>query len=463
MSQRSRSKSRSRSRSRSKSSNGLKLVAHVYPEEKMPISDEDPIRPTPEEGEWTAVIKKSRKKRGLEDEPLPPAFDTLDLSNASEALQACDALLRTSKTIIRRERRHAKAEHIRQAQAENMTRWTKRQNPGTQLGANFVHRLQGGLATFFKPGYDKYKNELRVECGLPEVAEDAESTPAEVAQCVNGLLQKYGIIISGGFILKFISPMDDSSKPSIDCDLYLNHTAPERFPNLYEIMAKLFCCDVIPDMHGHMHNDVDAFMTHKMQGAKSGFLQKNGIFSVHKHRRTVNGQAAEMDLVRASTSRTAENIVRNFDLSVCMNWYDGEHLTCMDPEAIFHPKEASGFLQFSYVPILLGLASAKMVGDTRGRILKYIMRGYRVSYVNPRSGDLTEIVVSTIPNALKALLSKTDRTKRKKTLQNALLKITAKNRTRLFKNNPNFLNVNAIPSPKKKKPKSPKITEASLD
>ena len=326
----------------------------------------------------------------------------------------------------------------------------KKHNPGTELKGKYVTDLQMGLATFFKPGYDKYTDELRAECGLDPVDSTTSSNLSEVAECINALLQKYGIIVSGGFVLKYISPMDDKTKSSIDCDMYVPHTAPIRYPNMYDIMAKLFCYDIIPEMHGRMHYDIEEFLTQKMSGARTGFFQKNGIFSVHKHKRNVNGIYAEMDLVRANLSRTPENIVRNFDLSVCMNWYDGEKLFCMDPNAIFHRESVPGFLHFGYVPIYLGLASKKMISDSRGRILKYIMRGYRIQYLNPHSGELTEITPGNVPNALEKLIGQANRDNRPKVLQKALLKMSPQSRRKLLQTHKQFQAPITI-SPVKKK------------
>jgi hypothetical protein len=210
-------------------------------------------------------------------------------------------------------------------------------------------------------------------------------------------------------------------------------------------------------------NDIDAFITHKMQGTRTGFLQKNGIFSVHKHKRNVGGVYAEMDLVRASLSRTPVNIVRNFDLSIVMNWYDGERLLCMNPEAIFDSKHVTSFLQYSYVPIYLGIGSANMVSVARGRILKYIMRGYRISYVNPDSGEVTEITISDMPNALKKLINTANATTRPKVLQKALLTITASSRRKLLQRHPSLSNHTPIESPKKKTIKIPAIYQHSLN
>jgi len=431
----------------------------TFSEEDYPISIEDPIRPTVDEDEWVTVVKKSRKQRGLEHEPLPDAPSTVSLTNPNQLLQAQDALLQ-NKRQQRKDRRRTKKAKVKNAQASNEVRWSK----GTphELKGKYIEELEKGLVAFFRPGYERYRDELREECGLAPTENELYSHE-EVLECIQTLFKMYGIIVSGGFVLKFIKQMDDMSKPSVDCDMYLPHTSPDRFPTMYASMAKLFCCDIIPDMHGHMHNDIDAFITNKMQGTRTGFLQKNGIFSVHKHKRNVGGVYAEMDLVRASLSRTPVNIVRNFDLSIVMNWYDGKRLLCMHPEAIFDSKHVTSFLHYTYVPIYLGIGSANMVSVARGRILKYIMRGYRISYVNPDSGEVTEITISDMPNALKKLINTANATTRPKVLQKALLTITPSSRRKLLQRHPSLSNHTPIESPKKKTTKIPAIYQDSLN
>jgi hypothetical protein len=103
-------------------------------------------------------------------------------------------------------------------------------------------------------------------------------------------------------------------------------------------------------------------------------------------RRAFNGifEKAEMDVVQASSRSSPMRIIRNFDLTFCQNWYDGEHLWSMDPEAVF--RRAPGTLEPSYVPIYRSGNSV-----TRKRILKYIRRGFRVQYRDPNSRRLIEI------------------------------------------------------------------------
>lgn len=103
---------------------------------------------------------------------------------------------------------------------------------------------------------------------------------------------------------------------------------------------------------------------------------------------------AEMDIVQADARHTPVQIIRNFDLTFCQNWYDGQELWSMDPEAVY--KRAPGTLEPSYVPTFLGRDRAARV--TRGRVLKYIKRGFRVQYTDPATGAAVEVTRANLAN-----------------------------------------------------------------
>jgi hypothetical protein len=450
--------------SRKSNQDGKKHV-YILSAESYPISPEHPIYPdaVPSEEEWTTVIRKSRKERGVDHELIPAAPAVLNMNDAESKEQAMDALLQRRRQRV--DRRHTKKAFRNAALAVNEVRWTRAPSH-TMNHSQYTVPFEMSLVNFFRSGYIRYKNELRAAAGLEDVDEKEElDGDQEILECIRILLKKYKLLISGGYVLKYIkASMNDLRKPSVDIDIYVPNNTPERHPEFYDIMAKLFNADLKKSKKsGEEDNfiyDINAFFT-KMHdgGTKSTFFKKNGIQSVHKHMRDVNGLYAEMDLVRASSTRTPENIIRNFDLSCCMNWYDGDHLHAMHPECIFNPKNVPSFLSFSYVPIFLGLATEAMKLTSHGRVLKYMMRGYRVSYVNPKSGELTEISVSNMPNAIEALLRATNVNKRPGTFANAMAKIRASPkgtsasniRAKFLNAHPKFKNFKNIPEPKKKK------------
>ena len=229
---------------------------------------------------------------------------------------------------------------------------------------------------------------------------------------INTLIKKYGLLISGGYVLKNMGlPMEDSTKKSVDIDIYVPHTTPNKFPEFYETMARLFDCDIITDKHDKEVYDINKFISQPGGKGKHSFFRQNGIYSVFKHSRNVDGEYAEMDLVRAIDGKRPVNIIRNFDLTICMNWYDGENICVVDKPSIIkidnNPLEP-GHLNYAYVPYLLGIKNEhgtiiEKSNVTRDRILKYILRGYRVTYVDPRTGECVEIVTDSLLNGVERL------------------------------------------------------------
>jgi hypothetical protein len=272
----------------------------------------------------------------------------------------------------------------------------------TKMAQKYVDAVEHSLGEFFHYGYVKNFNE-----GKP-------ASNKEVVDFVKAAVIKYGMLISGGYLLKNMGFSDEGkSKPSVDCDIYVPHNIPDKFPEFYDEMARLFNCDV--NKSGKF--SIKHTITHKLHGNRSFFFRKNGIYSVFKHGRnidnkgneSVNGKReiyAEMDLVRAASHMTPEKIVRGFDLSVCMNWYDGTNIYCMDEPAI--NKVAPGHLNYSYVPLVFGIKDEAGRVDvpnmtSRSRLLKYILRGYSFKYVDPRTGETHVFTTRDLANAVREL------------------------------------------------------------
>lgn len=156
---------------------------------------------------------------------------------------------------------------------------------------------------------------------------------------------------------------------------------------------------------GKREYKIDRFKASRRSG-KGSFFTKNHIFSVFKHERTVDGVYAEMDLVRPMEHFSPESIIRNFDLSICMNWYDGEHLFAMDLPAIL--KQDAGHLHTGYNHLFLGTKNEFGTPHpknkvTRERVLKYLLRGYRIRYMDLQTGNLVEIHTHDLTNAVERM------------------------------------------------------------
>jgi hypothetical protein len=338
--------------------------------------------------------------------------------------------LRERRKSVKKERRGI----LKERREANKFRWTRMEPEAME--DIYVDRVEQGLVRFFRPGILKYFRDQLASWGT-----GIEPGYNEMVVFLREIFRKYRMIVSGGFVLKQITgSFEELSKPSVDADFYIAHETPSRHPEFYETMARLFDCDRVgrvrrvrgvraaDRMDGEHQEEL------KSEGAfgdgerrpelekewrieksvashsgKGGFFKKNGIHSVYKHKR--GGEEgtpgyAEMDVVRAIKGRSAVAIVKNFDLSVCMNWYDGMGVWVMDRPGIF--KEGVSYLAFSYVPLLLGIrdehgTETPLNMVTRKRVLKYLLRGFRIQYMDPRTGEMVEIGVRDLPNAVEAM------------------------------------------------------------
>ena len=210
----------------------------------------------------------------------------------------------------------------------------------------YIHDVQKALIKFFKSGWLKnFKNENK----------GAGNSDQRLLKFLNKTLEDNHAIISGGFILKAIGTFVDEK--SVDIDIYV----PTAYTVVFrDIMSKLF--------------DETSHITH--YASPTGFFNKNGIISVTKYKREIDEEHyAEMDIVEVKDDRTPKDVVQNFDLTFCENWYDGENVFMTYPE---HVKTKHGFLENHYLKLLFE-GSPVLIN----RMKKYIGRGFRISIYNP--------------------------------------------------------------------------------
>ena len=189
---------------------------------------------------------------------------------------------------------------------------------------------------------------------------------------VKHLLQTYNAKISGGFLLKAMGKFE-GGEPSYDMDVYVPHATVEPFRTE---MGKLFL--------GHAPAPAD-YNQINASGGPTSFFTKNGIVSVRKHHRGIEGTPTyeEMDIVEANDSTSPIKIIKNFDLTFCENWYDGKQVWLTHAD---HVEKKHGFLENHYLDLLY-INKAQTIG----RIKKYAGRGFRVSIVNPITKKPEEI------------------------------------------------------------------------
>lgn len=189
---------------------------------------------------------------------------------------------------------------------------------------------------------------------------------SQLAIDLNKILKETGAIVSGGFILKALGlypePIVGEIGTPSDVDIYVSCSNVVR---LYEKLGVWMGAE-----------DVRSY---KQSKYCSSFLKRNGIrrvytFTSRKELPTRRGRSRVvekvMDIMSVRNARDLKDVVKNFDLTFCMNWYDGEKLYSWYPKHLDHKI---GFLQGDYVKMFLG-------GNRflKARLNKYIQRKFEI-------------------------------------------------------------------------------------
>jgi len=235
----------------------------------------------------------------------------------------------------------------------------------------YLEPVQTALKQIFLDGYNSI------------ISNKGNTGYGELIDYLDGGLNKYGAIISGGFILKAIGAFVDDT--SVDIDIYVPSKNIEAFKTF---ITPLFNSDTI---------------IKEINGDSSPYLTKNGIVSVTKYAKYVPSYA-EMDVVEVNRNLIPKNVVQNFDLTFCENWYNGVvYLTY--PE---HVKQKHGFLENHYLKLYH--SGSKIL---KGRMNKYINRGFKISINNPVT-KTAQNITNIIKNEFKTINTTLPITKRSK-------------------------------------------------
>lgn len=195
---------------------------------------------------------------------------------------------------------------------------------------------------------------------------DSKLTPAlenQIIDYINTRLYNNKAIISGGFLLKAFGLFEDAK--SVDIDIYVPEKNAQDFR---DGMSRVFRPTKV--------------VTHVQSSLQNSFFKKNGIHSVTKYSRE-KPIYAEMDIVTVMDDRDPRDVVVNFDLSFCKNWYDGKNVYIVDKEGVYNKKGMLGnnYLKLLYAgnPVLIN------------RLKKYINRGFQISINNPKTKQVEDI------------------------------------------------------------------------
>ena len=223
----------------------------------------------------------------------------------------------------------------------------------------YLDIIRNTLVNCFRDGYIKYI--------------DDEGDDDDCIAYINALLIKNQAIIAGGSLLRMIN--NRFNPISNDIDIYV---PCKNLKDFNRPIAKLIGANSI-----------------KVTTATSyclSFLRKNGIRSVQTLRmidsyderdpdnmQDLGERNRTIDIMGVRNSNSPLNVVKNFDLSFCQIWYDGNMVYATHPD---HIRNKSGFLQKEYIPAYL---NNNMF--IKRRIQKYMRLGYEIKLETPAKID----------------------------------------------------------------------------
>jgi hypothetical protein len=173
---------------------------------------------------------------------------------------------------------------------------------------------------------------------------------------ISNILQECNAIISGGSILSA-----HYGTSVTDIDIYVNlSNAQQLYTSLTNL--ELNCKPV------YLANSI-------VPPYDASFMAKNHIIGRQQlifENVNVDETEIYIDFMIVDDDTPITDVPKNFDLSFCMNWYDGKHLIYMYPD---HVNEKRGFLADDYFTALL-----KGNNFTLKRMTKYTNKNYIISY-----------------------------------------------------------------------------------
>lgn len=168
------------------------------------------------------------------------------------------------------------------------------------------------------------------------------------------LLKASQALISGSSVLHSLFPPEDvSSWSANDLDIYVN---AKNFIPLRDFLASK--CK-------HINSPTNFFG--KKSNYSHSFFKMNKILKMYTFK-FIDDKSSDMDLVMVENSQPIETLIKNYDLSCCMNYYDGETIKSFNLEDTLAKKSK---LSPDYF---------KLMSNTKikRRINKYKKRGFEI-------------------------------------------------------------------------------------
>lgn len=200
------------------------------------------------------------------------------------------------------------------------------------------------------------------------------------------LLKSQNAIIAGGSVSRaIIEPSKVKNWKLSDLDVYVNAKNVLPMKSFFEYLTKTYYVQGVDKLYC------------------DSFLHRNRIIKVIRY---VLNKTHHIDLMIVRNKRSLTDVVRNFDLSCCKNYYDGDSIFSLDYDNL---KKMETSLSPEYVEFY-----TKKNEFTKNRLFKYASRGFRIDI--PK---LEDIQFSKSPE----YLSKT-----KEYIQKAVFDIVMENR-----------------------------------
>lgn len=163
------------------------------------------------------------------------------------------------------------------------------------------------------------------------------------------ILKDNNAILSGSSVLGAI--LKNHNWDTSDLDIYVNAK------NYIPVRDFLFKNTVLIDKR-------------RSSGYCNSFLSKNKIIDVCTFRYNINENVRVIDLMNVRNAQNVTNVIKNFDLTCCQSYFDGEKIYSFDLENILNYKAK---LNEEYLQSFCSMNSF-----TCKRIKKYLKRGFKI-------------------------------------------------------------------------------------
>jgi hypothetical protein len=202
-------------------------------------------------------------------------------------------------------------------------------------------------------GYTRYFN----------TDDDVRDERVKAIEFFNSLLKECKAIVAGGYLLHSIQHNNPNNPDNFDTTKYPDidiYVPCKNLSKFNKTMVKLL--------------NVSAYNQHHATFYCMSFLRKNGIRTVQGLYtfNPINMRPIHLaDIMAVRNSRSPLDVVKNFDLTFCQIWYDGDNLMATHPD---HVINKTGLLQKDYA--LLYIKGNRFLIR---RIRKYRYKGYTIN------------------------------------------------------------------------------------